>query len=102
MQPVVATRAARLAGTPARGYKPRMWLLGWLAGCEGGAGRIDQREPVQVLGSDGRELGRGLCSFSSEELLQIIGLSSEEVRRRFGDVGDAVVHRDAFVLTAVD
>jgi hypothetical protein len=53
VQPVVATRAARLAGTPARGYKPRMWLLGWLAGCEGGAGRIDQREPVQVLARDG-------------------------------------------------
>ncbi|MFN5161347.1 MAG: glutamate 5-kinase [Cyanobacteriota bacterium] len=65
-------------------------------------GQFGRREPVQVLGSDGRELGRGLCSFSSEELLQIIGLSSEEVRRRFGGVGDAVVHRDAFVLTAVD
>ena len=65
-------------------------------------GQFARREPVQVLGSDGRELGRGLCSYSSEELLQIIGLSSEEVRRRFGDVGDAVVHRDAFVLTAVD
>jgi glutamate 5-kinase len=45
-------------------------------------------EAVLVLASDGRELGRGLNT-----------LSSDEVRRRLGDVGDAVVHRDQLVLT---
>ena len=53
MQPVVATRSTPLADAPARGYKPGMWLLGWLAGCEGGAGRIDAREPVERLVRDG-------------------------------------------------
>jgi glutamate 5-kinase len=54
-----------------------------------------------VLASDGRELGRGLSTLSSEELRQIKGLSSEEVRRRLGTVGDAVVHRDQLVLTCL-
>jgi glutamate 5-kinase len=62
-------------------------------------GEFGRREPVRLVGGDGRELGRGLSSFSSEELRGILGLSSEEVRRRLGPVGDAVVHRDELVLT---
>jgi glutamate 5-kinase len=62
-------------------------------------GSFGRQEPVRVLSDDGRELGRGLSALSSEELRPILGLSSEEVRRRLGAVGDAVVHRDHFVLT---
>jgi len=53
---------------------------------------------VRILAPDGREIGRGLCSLSSEELGGILGLCSEEVRHRLGEVDDAVVHRDALVL----
>ncbi len=63
-------------------------------------GEFRRREAVRLLSSEGRELGRGLCSLSSEEVRQVAGLSSEEVRRRLGAVGDAVVHRDHLVLTA--
>ena len=49
---------------------------------------------------DGRELGRGLCALSSDELSRVIGQSSEVLQRTLGaDVGDAVVHRDHLVLT---
>jgi glutamate 5-kinase len=62
-------------------------------------GEFRRREPVRLIGPDGRELGRGLSSLASEELRAILGLSSEEVRQRLGAVGDAVVHRDHLVLT---
>ena len=62
-------------------------------------GSFSRREPVRILTSDGRELGRGLCTLSSDELRRIMGLSSQDVRRQLGAVGDAVVHRDQLVLT---
>jgi glutamate 5-kinase len=69
-------------------------------------GEFGRREPVRILAGDGRELGRGLSTLSSSELRRIMGLSSEEVRRRLGAVGDAVgdavVHRDQLVLTLSD
>lgn len=61
-------------------------------------GLFERGEAVRVLGSDGRELARGLSSFNSEELSSIIGLGTGEIRRRLGDVGDAVIHRDQLVL----
>jgi glutamate 5-kinase len=69
-----------------------------IAAVEGTFGR---REPVRLLSSDGRELGRGLCALSSEELRRIVGLSSEEVRRQLGTEIEAVVHRDQLVLTCL-
>ncbi|MBW4529330.1 MAG: glutamate 5-kinase [Aphanothece saxicola GSE-SYN-MK-01-06B] len=64
-------------------------------------GHFSRRDAVRVLASDGRELGRGLSTLSSEELRRIMGLSSDEVRRQLGPVGDAVVHRDQLVLTCL-
>jgi glutamate 5-kinase len=68
-------------------------------GIAAGEGEFGRREPVRLLSSDGRELGRGLSALSSEELRRIVGLSSEEVRRQLGTEVDAVVHRDQLVLT---
>jgi glutamate 5-kinase len=62
-------------------------------------GEFRRREAVRLLSADGRELGRGLSTLSSDELRQVLGRSSEEVRRKLGAVGDAVVHRDELVLT---
>lgn len=70
-------------------------------GIRGVEGEFSRREAVRVLASDGRELGQGLSTLSSEELRQIMGLSSEDVRRQLGAVGDAVVHRDQLVLTCL-
>lgn len=64
-------------------------------------GRFSRRDAVRLLNADGRELGRGLTTLSSEELSQVIGLSSERVRQRLGPVAEAVVHRDQLVLTLV-
>ena len=64
-------------------------------------GRFGRRDAVRLLSADGRELGRGLTALSSEELSQVIGLSSEAVKATLGPVGEAVVHRDHLVLTVV-
>ncbi|MFO7628148.1 MAG: glutamate 5-kinase [Prochlorococcaceae cyanobacterium] len=62
-------------------------------------GEFRRREAVRLLSSDGRELGRGLCTLASEEVRQVMGQSSDQVRQQLGAVGDAVVHRDQLVLT---
>jgi glutamate 5-kinase len=62
-------------------------------------GRFSRRDAVRLLSEDGRELGRGLSALSSEELAQVIGLSSEALQQRLGPVGEEAVHRDHLVLT---
>ena len=62
-------------------------------------GSFNRRDAVRLLSLDGRELGRGLCALSSEELRAVMGRSSAEVRQSYGPVGGAVVHRDHLVLT---
>ena len=52
-------------------------------------GAFARHDAVRLLASDGRELGRGLCQWSSEELAGLLGRSGVEV-----------VHRDQLVLTA--
>jgi glutamate 5-kinase len=64
-------------------------------------GTFARRDAVRLLSSDGRELGRGLSTLSSEELRRIMGKSSEAVRRELGAVGGAVVHRNQLVLTCL-
>ena len=61
-------------------------------------GAFSRGEPVRILSPEGRELGRGLSSLSSDELHGLLALESEERRRRLGAVRDAVVHRDQLVL----
>jgi len=64
-------------------------------------GSFSRQQPVRLLAPDGRELGRGLSEFSSDELRQILGLSSLEIRERMGAISEAVVHRDQLVLNRV-
>jgi glutamate 5-kinase len=52
------------------------------------SGDFRPREPVRLLSSDGRELGRGLATRGSDELRQLIGRAGVEV-----------VHRDQMALT---
>ena len=51
-------------------------------------GDFGRREAVRLLAADGRELGRGLSTLSSEELRTVMGRAGVEV-----------VHRDQLVLT---
>jgi len=68
-------------------------------GIEAVEGDFQRQEPVRVLSHDGRELGRGLVALSSEEIRAILGLDSQEARRRLAAAAAAVIHRDHFVLT---
>ncbi|MFM1799816.1 MAG: hypothetical protein RLZZ117_2094 [Cyanobacteriota bacterium] len=61
-------------------------------------GDFDRLAPVRLTGIDGREIGRGLCRLSSEEVRAILGLGREEIRERLGGDGGTVVHRDHLVL----
>ncbi len=54
-------------------------------------------DAVEVA-ADGTVIGKGIVDFSSAELLQVIGLKSDEVRERLPDAADEVIHRDRFVL----
>ena len=51
-------------------------------------GQFNRHDPVRLLAADGRELGRGLCQWSSDELPSLLGQGGVEV-----------VHRDELVLT---
>ncbi len=61
-------------------------------------GAFERLAPVRLTASDGREIGRGLCRLSSEEVRAILGLGREAIRQRLGDDGGAIVHRDHLVL----
>ena len=67
-------------------------------GIQAAEGSFSRGEPVRILSPEGRELGRGLCSLSSDELEGLLAHESEERRRRLAAVRDAVVHRDQLVL----
>jgi glutamate 5-kinase len=57
-------------------------------GVEAVEGEFGRREAVRLVAADGRELGRGLATLSSDELRQVMGRAGIEV-----------VHRDQLVLT---
>ncbi|MEY3463739.1 MAG: Glutamate 5-kinase [Cyanobacteriota bacterium] len=51
-------------------------------------GEFGAREAVRLVNGDGRELGRGICAYASEELRQLVGREGVEV-----------VHRDELAIT---
>jgi len=63
-------------------------------------GRFDRCASVRVVSLDGREIGRGLCRLNSDEVRGILGLGREEIRRKLGEDGGAIVHRDHMVVVA--
>ncbi len=70
------------------------------AGVTGVEGTFEAGDPVELVGPDGVVVARGLVAYSSDELPERLGRSSEELRRIFGDGHDReVVHRDDLVLT---
>ena len=63
---------------------------------EGDFGRGDA---VSILSSDGRDIGRGLTTYSSADASIIRGRRSEEIEKLLGYAGrDEMVHRDNLVL----
>ena len=53
-----------------------------------------------VIGPDGRTEGRGIVSYSDQEVREMRGRSSAWLAREMGDAASReVIHRDALVLT---
>ncbi len=67
-----------------------------VVGCDGAFAAGDA---VEVTSADGqRVVGKGISTFSADELRQVAGLKSDEVRGRLPDAAEEAVHRDQFVL----
>ncbi len=62
-------------------------------------GHFRRGDAVTLVGADGRELGRGLAAYASDEALAIKGCRSEQIEGKLGYRGRSVmVHRDDMVL----
>jgi len=62
-------------------------------------GHFRRGDAVTLIGADGRELGRGLAAYASDEALAIKGCRSEQIEAKLGYRGRSVmVHRDDMVL----
>jgi glutamate 5-kinase len=60
-------------------------------------GGFDAGDAVDVR--DGRSaIGKGICNYSADELRQVMGLKSAQVREVLPRATDEAVHRDYFVL----
>jgi glutamate 5-kinase len=63
------------------------------------SGDFDRGDTVRVYDEAGRELARGLTSYSSPDLARLRGHRSEEIESLLGyDYGDEIIHRDDLVL----
>ena len=70
------------------------------AGVTAVEGQFERGEAVRVLGADGRELGRGLISYTADEARAIVGCKSQGIADVLGYRGrDEMIHRDDLVLT---
>jgi glutamate 5-kinase len=63
-------------------------------------GEFAAGDPVRIVGSNGKEVARGLTRYSSAEIAGIKGLTSERLRCLGCHREDEVVHRDEMVVTA--
>jgi glutamate 5-kinase len=62
-------------------------------------GRFSRGDAVTLVDDNGKELGRGLAAYASDEATLIIGCRSEQIEARLGYAGrSVVVHRDDLVV----
>ena len=62
-------------------------------------GKFGRGDAVTLVGADGRELGRGLAAYASDEAIAIKGCRSGQLAEKLGYRGRSVmVHRDDLVL----
>jgi len=53
---------------------------------------------VRIADGQGREVGRGVCRYSHDDLTRIMGQSSPAVTKILGIKAQEVIHRDDLVL----
>ena len=69
------------------------------AGITGVLGTFDAGDPVDIAGTDGVAVARGLVNFDAAELPGLLGRSSHDLKRELGAAYEReVVHRDDLVL----
>jgi len=62
-------------------------------------GSFDAGDPVELAGTDGQVVAHGLVAFSAEDLPELLGRSTSELRAALGPGYDReIVHRDDLVL----
>jgi glutamate 5-kinase len=72
-------------------------------GVTGVTGPFSRGDPVLLLNGEGKELGRGLVAYESEEAARIAGCRSEEIESRLGYRGRSVmIHRNDLILNDRD
>ena len=63
------------------------------------AGEFLRGDVVRCLDPEGRPVAQGLCNYSSEESVRLLGASSEEIATRLGYRAEPeLIHRDNLVL----
>jgi glutamate 5-kinase len=69
------------------------------AGVVGVRGDFAAGEAVGIFAADGREVGRGLSRYGSQDVAKLAGVKAAEIAGRLGHyAGDAIVHRDDLVV----
>ena len=69
------------------------------AGVTGVTGSFVAGDPVDLVGPDGTPVARGLVNFDAEEIPDLLGRSTRELKRELGAAYEReVVHRDDLVL----
>lgn len=70
------------------------------AGVRTVSGAFSRGDTIAILGSNGREIARGLAGYDADEARQIAGKKSTEIAGILGHAGRAaMVHRDDLVMT---
>jgi glutamate 5-kinase len=67
-------------------------------GISGVEGSFDAGDAVMICAGDGQVIGKGICNYSTQELRQVMGMKSAEVRAVLPRATEEAVHRDYFVL----
>jgi glutamate 5-kinase len=66
-------------------------------------GRFGIGDAIACLAADGREIGRGLTAYSSDDIHRIAGQGTAKIQQMLGySNGDEVIHRDDLVLLTED
>jgi glutamate 5-kinase len=69
------------------------------AGVTAVEGEFEAGDPVELVGTDGSVVARGLVAYSSQEAPELLGRSTDELRTSLGEGYDReLVHRDDLVL----
>ena len=62
-------------------------------------GAFDAGDAVEIVGPEGgRVMAKGICNYTAEELRQVAGMKSAQVREILPRATEEAVHRDYFVL----